>query len=202
MLNAQLNHSKNTVGTVDYFWQSLRKNEHIMLMTTKNADIPEFEVAFFRKGLAEGAILMKGCWWQDKDEVVEQYMRLGFDAESLIRDKALNVIDLSKLYRDDGVDGPVRAWRLSIGDAAIRGAGRLWASGSPNMSCCGSDSQLVVAFETRLHEAVKDAPVIGFCPYSLQDESNTEHFGSMISLMSRHSGVAFYSDGQYSLMRQ
>jgi len=69
------------------------------------------------------------------------------------------------------------------------------------MDCCGGDAGLVVAFESRLNEAIKDAPVMGFCPYSLEDDSNSEHFGSMISLMGLHSGVAFYSDGQFSLMR-
>jgi len=107
LLNSQLNQNKNTVGTVDYFWHSLRRNEHIMLMTSKSSDISQFEVAFFRKGLGEGAVLMKGCWWQDEDDVIEQYTRLGLDAGSLIRDKALSIVNLSKLYKSEGVEGPV-----------------------------------------------------------------------------------------------
>jgi len=201
LLKSLLSQSNNTVGTVSHFWQSLRKSEHIMLIANSNPDVYQFEVSFFKKGLSEGAILMKGCWWQDEDEVIDRYTRLGLDAASLVKDGILSIHNLSKMYKNEGVDGPVRAWRSSIEGAASRGAARLWASGSPNMSCCGDDASLVLAFEMKLNAAIRNTPVVGFCPYSLEDGSNSEHFEKMITLMSHHSGVAFYSNGQYSLLR-
>jgi excisionase family DNA binding protein len=202
LLHTQLSRYSNKVGTVDNFWQSLRRSEHIMLMTTKNADISKFEVSLYKKGLDEGAMLMKGCWWQDEQEVVEQYMRLGLDAASLIKDGILSVFNLSKLYINKGIDGPVAAWRASIEASVSRGATRLWASGSPSMNCCGDDPNLTLAFEKRLNSVIKDTAVVGFCPYSLEDGSNMDHFEKMILLMSHHSGVAFYNNGQLCLMRQ
>jgi len=201
-LNLQLNKKKNTAGTISYFWQSLQRSDHVLLITNKNSDITRFEASLFQRGLSEGATLMKGCWWQDEDEVVDQYARHGLDASSLIKDGILCVFNFSKLFEKEGIGGPVKAWRSSIENAVSRGAPRLWASGSPNMSCCGSDPSLVLAFEKNLNDALKDSPVIGFCPYSLEDESNNEHFDKIITLMGYHSGVAFYSDGQFSLLRQ
>ena len=144
---------------------------------------------------------MKGCWWQDEDEVIEQYARLGLDAASLMRDGVLRVFNFSKLYKSEGIDGPVRVWRSSIENAVARGIPRLWASGSPNMSCCGNDGSLVLAFETRLNETIKNLPVIGVCPYSLEDESNGEHFEKVLALTHHHSGVAFYAGGRHTLLR-
>jgi len=59
----------------------------------------------------------------------------------------------------------------------------------------------VMSFESGLSDAIKNSPVIGVCLYSLEDRSNRAHFDKMIALMNYHSGVAFYSEGQYNLLR-
>jgi len=200
-LNALLNRSNAAAPSTEHIWHTFRNNEHIMLIANRNSDIADFEAVFFKRGLAEGARLMKGCWWQDEDEVLDRYTQLGLDAAHLIRDGILSLFNLSKLYKNEGIEGPVRVWRESIDNAVSRGASRLWASGSPNMNCCGSDPGHVVAFEARLNDTIKHLPVIGVCPYSLEDEINREHFGKIVALTSHHSGVALYSNGQFSLMR-
>ena len=200
-LKALISRNNNTAGSSSYFWQYLRENEHIILITNKNSEITQFEAEFFNKGLSEGAMLMKGCWWQDENEVVEQYMKNGLDAASLIKNGILSVINLSELYKKEGIEGPVRAWRSSIDRAVSRGVARLWASGSPNMNCCGNDPGLVLAFEAKLNDTIKSAPVVGVCPYSLENESNRVYFEKIISMMNHHSGVAFYCNEQYSLLR-
>ena len=202
LLNDLLSQNKNTAGTYGEFWRSLRKSEHILLITNKNSEVALFEAAFFTRALSEGATLMKGCWWQDEDEVVEQYTRLGLDAASLIKDGILSVFDLSKLYKNEGIAGPIEAWRKSLEKAAARSGSRLWASGSPKINCCGGDPQLLLAFEAKLNETIRNAPVIGVCPYSLEHECNMEHFEKMMSLMNQHSGVAFYSNERYNLLRR
>ena len=201
LLKSLINQSDNT-GSQGSFWRSLRQNEHIMLITNRNSEVSRFEASFFKMGLNDGARLMKGCWWQDTDEVIEQYTELGLDASSLIKDGILSVLNLGRLFKKEGIDGPVKAWQSSIEKTVSNGIARLWASGSPNMNCCGDDSKLVLAFETKLNEAIKNKPVIGVCPYSLEDESNRENFDKMMMLMDHHSGVAFYSGGQYSLLRR
>ena len=202
LLDSTLQRSRNTAGSFAHFWQQLRKNEHLILITDKNLEVAKFEASFFRKGLEEGAMLMKGCWWQDEDEIIGQYAQFGLDAASLIRNGAMTVINLNKLYRDEGIDGPLKAWRSSVDAAITRGAPRLWASGSPSMYCCENDPYRLLAFEAQLNDAIKNLPVIGVCPYSIEDSGNSEHFDKMMTLMSYHSGVAFYSDEQCRLLRQ
>jgi len=201
LLRSLLSRNENTAKIPGSFWRSFRDSEHIMLITNTNTEINEFEADFFQRGLAEGARLMKGCWWQDADEVVDEYSRLGLDAASLVKDGILSIVDLSRLYRAEGVDGPIRAWRSSIERAVSQGARRLWAAGSPSLNCCGKDSNIVMSFESGLSDAIKNSPVIGVCLYSLEDRSNRAHFDKMIALMNYHSGVAFYSEGQYNLLR-
>lgn len=201
-LDAILSRSRNSAGPFAHFRQHLRKNEHLILITGKNSEVAQFEASFFRMGLEEGAILMKGCWWQSEDEIIEQYKRFGLDAATLVRNGTLTIVNLSKLFSDEGINGPIKAWRASIDNAISGGAPRLWASGSPNMYCCNNDPDLLIDFETKLDEVIKNHPVIGVCPYSLEDIGNRDHFEKMITLMSCHSGVAFYSDEQYRLLRQ
>ena len=202
LLDAVLRRGRSAAGSFAHFREQLKKNEHIILITDKNAEIAKFEAAFFKMGLEEGAMLMKGCWWQDEDEVVGQYARFGLDAASLIENGVMTIINFNKLYKNEGVDGPVKAWRSNIDLAISRGAPRLWASGSPSMYCCESDPVKLLNFEAQLNDAIKNLPVIGVCPYSVEDSGNREHFDKMITLMTYHSGVAFYSDDQCRLLRQ
>ena len=195
------NNNVNMQEASGAFWSLLRKSEHIMLLTDKNSEVAQFEVSFYKKALEEGAMLMKGCWWEDADEVVDRYARLGMDAELLIKDGIFSVFNMSGIYENEGIGGVIGAWRSSLENAVDRGASRLWASGSPNMECCGKDPLRLLDFESKLNDAIRNAPVVGVCPYSLEDESNREHFEKMVALMNKHSGVAFYSNHQYSLLR-
>ncbi len=201
LLNSFVNQQKNTMHRPMPFWSGLRPNEHLMVITDKNSEVTQFEVNFFKQALKEDARIMKGCWWQDEDEVIDQYEALGLDAGSLKKDGILNLINFNKLYKKEGIDGPIKAWCANIEEAAVLGAPRLWASGSPKMNCCGNDSSRLLAFEAKLNEAIKNMPVVGVCPYSLEDECNRDNFGKLMTLMGHHSGVAFYSGGQYTLLR-
>ena len=201
LLNSIIHQEKNNDEKHEPFWNSLGKKEHIMLITDKKSEVPQFEVSLFKEGLSEGARIMKGCWWQKEDEIVEQYTTLGLDAAYLIKNKIMTIINLSKLFKKEGIDGPVRAWYSSVENAVSSGISRLWASGSPSMNCCGNDSNLVLAFEKKLNETIKNIPVIGFCVYALEDENNRDNFESMLKIMGHHSGIAFYCNGQYTLLR-
>lgn len=183
-------------------WDKLNKKEHLLLITEKDSEITEFEVSFFRRALSEGAGIMKGCWWQETDKVCEQYERNGLDVKTLEKEGLLNVIDFQSLYRKEGVEGPLRAWSAGIESAVAKGHTRLWASGSPAMDCIGGNAEALLSFEARLNQAIQDMPVIGICPYSLENPSNYKNFSKLISLMDCHSGVVFYGKNQCKLLRQ
>lgn len=182
-------------------WSRLRSNEHLMVLAERNDDVSEVEVSFFKKALKSGSELMKGCWWQREEDILEQYSRKGLDAEAMLKDGTLNIFDFNKLYKKDGIDGPINAWCWSIENASARGK-KLWASGSPNAACCGSDSDRLLAFEARLNTAIRNLPIIGICPYSLEDQNNRANFDKLVSLTEHHSGVVFYSRGSYALLRR
>ena len=184
------------------FWERLGPKEHLLLVTEKNTEITEFEVSFFKQALSEGSCVMKGCWWQDTDDVCEQYRHLGLDVDALIKDGLMKIIDFKPLYRAEGANGPVRAWSSSARQAVSRGFPRLWASGSPVMNCCGSSAASLLAFESSLNHTIQDLPVIGVCPYSLEHKSNRDNFNKLMTLIDCHSGVVFHCENQYRLLRQ
>jgi excisionase family DNA binding protein len=200
LLNSFVNKQSNVSGS-STFWERLSQNEHLMVITEKYSEVAGFEVSFFKQALKEDARMMKGCWWQEEDELIEQYEQRGLDAAYLKKKGLLNFVNFNKLFKKDGIEGPIKAWRLNIEKTIAGGIPRLWASGSPSMNCCGNSGDGLLAFEAGLNEAIKNMPVIGACPYSLEDKHNRKNFGKIMALMSHHSGVAFYNDGQYTLLR-
>jgi excisionase family DNA binding protein len=199
-LHSVMNKQRNAADS-STFWSRLCQNEHLMVITNKYSEVAGFEVSFFKQALKEGARMMKGCWWQEEDEVIEQYEKLGLDAAYLKKEGFLNFVNFKKMFKKEGIEGPIKAWRLNIEKTIAGGIPRLWASGSPNISCCGNDGDGLLAFESGLNEAIKSMPVIGVCPYALEDDPCRENFGKILALMGHHSGVAFYHDGQYALLR-
>jgi excisionase family DNA binding protein len=191
---------QNKAADSSAFWSKLRQNEHLMVLTDKSPEVAAFEASFFKQALKEGGRMMKGCWWQDEDEVLEQYEEFGLEAAYLKKEGLLTLVNFNTLFKKDGIEGPIRAWRSNIEKTLSAGIPRLWASGSPNMGCCGDGAGLL-AFEAGLNEAIRNMPVIGACSYSLEDEHNRENFGKLMALMRHHSGVAFYHEGQYTLLR-
>ena len=200
-LDAFVHTQHSAQETLSSFWPKIRQNEHLLLIADKNEDVAQFEAAFFERAISEDAFVLKGCWWQDEDELGEQYRKHGFDLDAMKRDGVLEVVDFNRLYKKEGLDGPVNAWRAQAERARAAGRRRLWASGSPTMRCCGNDSARVAAFESKLNEAIKSLPVVGVCPYSLEIECNREKIGELLSLASHHSGVAFFKDNQGTLFR-
>lgn len=97
---------------------------------------------------------------------------------------------------------PLRAWSAGIESAVAKGHTRLWASGSPAMDCIGGNAEALLSFEARLNQAIQDMPVIGICPYSLENPGNYKNFSKLISLMDCHSAVVFYGKNQCKLLRQ
>lgn len=177
-------------------WEKLNTNEHLMLLAESREKVFEAEASFFRHALDNGKLMMKGCWWQDPDEVEEKMTGYGLDIKNMCRDGLMKIVDFNRLYRKYGISGPVECWRNEI---YRNRRNSLWASGSPCVECCDNEKNLFT-FEKELNEAIKEMPVIGICPYYTEEFAD-EGFSKLSSLVKQHSGIVFYDSHASVLMR-
>ena len=178
-------------------WANLNTTEHLMVLARSRQKVFEAEASFFQYALENGKHMMKGCWWQDPDELEEKYGAYGLDVKNLCRDGLLKIINFSWLYRKFGVSGPVESWRNEI---SRNRRNTLWTSGSPSLSCYEGDGRILLHFERRLNEAIRDMPIIGICPYSA-DEFQGERFSHACELIRHHSGILLFDGENSSLLR-
>ncbi|HCX64175.1 MAG TPA: hypothetical protein DHN33_03070, partial [Eubacteriaceae bacterium] len=91
---------------------------------------------------------------------------------------------------------PADIWKDAI---LNNNAESIWISGSPHIQCC-SDEKHLIQFETKLNQTIKNLPVIGICPYSIDNFTN-ESFSCVIPLMDHHSGTIIFDDKNTRIMR-
>ncbi len=178
-------------------WDALNTNEHLMVLTESKSKVFELEAAFFKHALEHNKHMMKGCWWQDPDEIEEMYQFYGLDIKNLQKDGLFKIVDFNRLYRKYGISGPVESWRNEI---ARNRRNSLWASGSPSFTSCDQNENNLLSFEKKLNMAIKDMPIIGICPYSA-DEFQGERFSDLNTLIQEHSGIVFYEKENSTLLR-
>lgn len=197
-VNALINESEFTEAKEENFqWENLNPNEHLMILAQSREKVFEVEAAFFKHALKLGKNMMKGCWWQDPDEIEETYEKYGLDIKNLEKDRLFKIVDFTRLYKKYGISGPIESWRNEI----VRNRrNSLWASGSPSLVSCDRNEGLLLSFEKKLNEAIKDMPIIGICPYSA-DEFLGNGFSNLNRLIRHHSGIVFYEDKNSTLLR-
>lgn len=180
-----------------FVWADLNENEHLMALTESRDKVFELEASFFQYALEHGKHMMKGCWWQDPDEIEEIYQTYGLDTKNLTKDGLFKIVDFTRQYKKYGINGPVECWKNEI----VRNRrNSLWASGSPSLSCCDNNENNILSFERKLNNTIKDMPIIGICPYSIEEFTGT-NFYSLIPLMRHHSGILYYDKENSMLLR-
>ena len=178
-------------------WEALSQKEHLLGIASSRKLVFELEASFFNYAFSRGNFLFKGCWWQERDEVLEAYARWGFDAESLVKEGLLEIVDLSRAYAKEGIAGPLKLWN----NAAHKTDKILWASGAPAIDCCNSRRDLL-SFESSLNQLIKDNSIVGICPYA-EDDLGGDCCAALVSLMAHHSGTILISEkGQVLLRRE
>ncbi|WP_026395863.1 MEDS domain-containing protein [Acetobacterium malicum] len=177
-------------------WKNLYNNEHLMVIASTREDIFKLETSFFQQAINRGNKMVKGCWWQDPDELREKYKTNGLDIEILEKENQLKIIDFNQSFKTKGISGPIENWKNEI-ESNI--SGTLWVSGSPHINCCEKESELI-RFESHLNETIKNMSVIGICPYSIEDFIG-ESFKNLIHLMEHHSGTLFFNDESSIILR-
>lgn len=182
--------SPNTV------WENLSDSEHLLVIAESRDEIFKLEASFFAHASQLGCPMFKGCWWQDRDEVKEQYNRYGLDTEVLEKENLLEIADFREAYDQNGVAGPVLCWKNAIEKSRDK---KLWASGSPTPLGWKQEEKLI-QFESSLNHEIRDKNVIGICPYAFED-FRQESVRNMLQLIEHHSGLIFYSGRASRILR-
>ncbi|HCX64176.1 MAG TPA: hypothetical protein DHN33_03075, partial [Eubacteriaceae bacterium] len=60
----------------------------------------------FKYALEKGYPMVKGCWWQDPDEVREIFQKNGFDIRNLEKEGLFHLHNFSASYEKNGIVGP------------------------------------------------------------------------------------------------
>ncbi|MFZ7131740.1 MAG: helix-turn-helix domain-containing protein [Eubacteriales bacterium] len=195
---SDLTHINTNMKVNDHLWTRLNKSEHLLVITNCEEDIYKLETSFFKHAMNQGKRMLKGCWWQDMDQIREKYNSNGIDIEYLESKGLFTLVDFDAQYKKYGINGPVYSW---ITEIEKNKNDVLWASGSPEMKCCGYDEAELIRFETKLNNTIQKMPVVGICPYVIKEFSE-DSFNTIVSLMQQHSGTVFFSrDNNTTLLR-
>lgn len=193
--------SKNRIDTPgensSNLWNNLNNTEHLLIITGSKDDLYSLESSFFKHACRYNHPMLKGCWWQDIDEVREKYTTNGLDVDGLEKDGLIKFVDFNQSYRTRGIYGPVDIWKKEI---LKNKSDVLWASGAPHNNCYDRSYSKLLEFESALNFHIKNTPVIGICPYVIDQFTGTS-FDYLVSLMNQHSGTVFYSEHNNTLLR-
>jgi excisionase family DNA binding protein len=176
------------------------QHDHVMAVTRNTDNVYDLEADFFKKGLANGHRLFKGCWWQKPDDVRHELAVRGVPVEELETKNSLTVVDLTDRYNRMGKNGPLQAWSKEAGKTLDMGYKTMWGSGSPHLLSCGGHFSNLVEFESTLDDVLRKLPVVGICPYIFETISD-DCFGQLIELMNHHRSVIFFNDGSATLLK-
>ncbi len=175
------------------------KSNHMMAITSNQDDLYNLETEFFKRGLALNQRLFKGCWWQNPDDVRQELSTRGLPVDELEEKKMLAIVDLAKMYKTLGVQGPIKAWTDEANITRELGHMFMWGSGSPDLGCCGEISNLI-HFESLLDDTLAKHNVVGICPY-LYNDSSKDNLNGFIELMNCHQNVVFYTNESFIYLK-
>ncbi len=137
---------------------------HILGIFSDRDEFLNFERTFFRSAPRGRYRLLKGCWWQNPDDVRRDLLKSGLPIADLETRGDLVILDLSKTYDRFGPVGAAGAWFKEVTWALDLGYQGLFGSGSPTFTCCGTHEGLM-DFESALHQMLKGLPVTAVCSY-------------------------------------
>ena len=199
-LNAFLSGKLNLTAAVSIqslFTEELTTPEHLLVMSGSTSEIYQLQAEFFKLGYQAGHRMFIGLWWQEADEVRRRFSAAGIPIAELEKTGQFTIGSLRNAYDSGGADAAIDVWREQV----TRGNGDLlWGSGSHRLPDWDGDEEALLHFETNLHKAFHDLPVIALCPCILDRPSQTG-FEALLHLVPHHSGALFTVDNQPILMR-
>ena len=177
--------------------QELNPPEHILVMSNDPDEIYDLQVKFLKTGFDAGYSLFIGLWWQSLAVFREKFMAAGMPFDALLNDGRLSTANFTEAYATDGPAGVIDIW---IQEAQAAADQRLWGTGSHRLSDWQSNQDALIVFETELHKAFHDLPVVALCPCVL-DEVDQPGFEALLRLVPHHSSALFPSGDAPVLMK-
>jgi len=177
--------------------QELLPPEHIMVMSNDPEEIYDLQAKFLRVGYEAGYPLFIGLWWQSPVVFREKLIEAGLPYDQLVADGRLTTENFTEAYAAGGADRVISLWTAQA-QAAL--GQTLWGTGSHCLSDWDDNLDALIDFETELHKAFHDLPVVALCPCVL-DQVNQPGFEALMRLMEHHSSALFPTDENPVLMK-
>lgn len=177
--------------------QELEPPEHILVMSHDPEEIYDLQVKFLKVGYQAGYPLFIGLWWQSREIFREKLLAADLPFDELVADGRLTTADFTAAYAAGGPTAVISIWRKQAEAAANN---RLWGTGSHTLSDWQGNQEALVEFETDLHKAFHDLPVVALCPCVL-DHVDQPGFEALMRLVRHHSSALFPNNEDPVLMK-
>ena len=141
--------------------QELSPPEHIMVMSNDQDEIYDLQLKFLKTGFEAGYPLFIGLWWQSQDVFREKFIAAGMSFDSMMEDGRLAIANFTQAYAEGGPTQVIDIW-IRQAQAAVDN--KLWGTGSHRLSDWRGNQDALIVFETELHKAFHDLPVVALCP--------------------------------------
>jgi len=171
--------------------------EHILVMASDPQQVYALQAEFLQVGLDDGRPLFVGAWWQRPDDIRANLAQAGLPVADLEAADKLRIGDLAAAYAAGGARGAIEVWRR---EATARPGPVLWGTGSHRLSDWQGRLPDLLRFESELHAAFHQMPVIALCPCML-DPVDKPGFDTLLELIPHHSSALFMPRGEPVLMR-
>ncbi len=177
--------------------QELTPPEHIMVMSNDPEEIYDLQVKFLKAGYEAGYPLFIGLWWQSELLFRDKLMAAGIPFDQLKAEGQLATADFTQAYLQGGNNRVIDIWVAQAQEAVGQ---TLWGTGSHRLSDWQNNQDALIDFETELHKAFHDLPVVALCPCVL-NQVDQPGFEALMRLMEHHSSALFPSENNPVLMK-
>lgn len=177
--------------------QQMTAPEHILVMASDPEAIYRLQAEFFEVGLRAGHSLFMGAWWQRPAEIRSKLTAAGLPVAELEASGKFTIGDFRVAYEANGPQGVIDIWR----EQGVKSGGQVfWGTGSHRLSDWNGRIHDLMRFESELHQAFQEMPVVALCPCVL-DPVDRPGFEALINLVPHHSAALFMPGGEPLLMR-
>ncbi len=176
--------------------QELNPPEHILVMSNSREDTYDLQVRFLQTGYDAGYSLFIGLWWQSEAVFREKLIAAGLPFDELMANGRLATADFTQAYAAGGPTAVIDIWARHAQAAGQK----LWGTGSHCLSDWQGNQDALIVFETELHKAFHNLPVVALCPCVL-DQVDQPGFEALLRLVPHHSSAIFAGSQDPVLMK-
>ena len=181
----------------DIFRRQLSAPEHLLVMLTDPERVYDLELEFFKLALDLRMPIMKGCWWQQPDEVRRRYSEAGLPVDDLERQGKFALHNFWDAYHSGGAQGVLDLWVMQ----AQEWKGQpFWASGSHLLDQWQDNWDSFFIYESQLHDVLCQLPGIVLCP-CVTTPAVAEGTTHLLEISAHHHGILLMTEQRPMLMR-